>query len=372
MNNMNYKEILLSIYTEAKNNASYRNEINSKTLEHIKILSEKCFTQRGVYTVFITLLIYKIAHPEQDIRNHQTQIENGFSGRTIDTKFITPTLKELGLPSMAESGWLTRSLEQPYPYSLNYEGKIGNKIVKKSFLELIDAIENSSLNPKFTLVELLINIINIQKNNIVTIKPLSSPEKLTISDLINALTTQFSKKYGTFGGSKLPVIAFYAIYEIIINEIGRYEDCTLKPLGSHTASDKTSQSSGDIEVYLENTLFESIEIKLDKPIDANILRIAKEKIIKFNPKRYYILSFIGINKEEQEEIEKIICDVKVIHGCQIVINGVIPTLKYYFRLISDISNFVDSYSNLIQNDSELKPIHKQTWNTLISELENEC
>ncbi len=368
---MNYKKILLLIYAEAKKNTSCRNGISPENLKHIKILSEKCFTQKGVYTVFITLLIYKIAHPKQDIRNHQTQIKNGFSGRTIDTKFITPTLKELGLPSMAESGWLTRSLEQPHSYSLKYKGKIGNKIVKKSFLELINAIENSSLNPKSTLVELLTNIINIQKNNIVAIIPLSSPEKLTISDLISTLTIQFSKKYNTFGGSKLPVIAFYAIYKIIINEIDRYKNCTLKSLGSHTASDKTSKSSGDIEVYLGDTLFESIEIKLDKLIDANILRIAREKIIEFNPKRYYILSFIGTNKDEQEKIEKIICDVKKTHGCQIVINGVIPTLKYYLRLISDISNFVDNYSNLIQNDTELKDIHKQIWNELILELENE-
>jgi DNA (cytosine-5)-methyltransferase 1 len=109
---------------------------------------------------------------------------------------------------MAESGWLTRSLEQPYPYTINYEGKISSKIVKKSFLELLDAIENNLLNPKYALIELFTNIINIQKNNIVIIKPLSNPEKLIISDLINILTIQFTKKYDTFGGSKLPVIAF--------------------------------------------------------------------------------------------------------------------------------------------------------------------
>jgi len=51
--------------------------------------------------------------------------------------FITPTLKELGLPSMAESGWLTRSLEQPYPYTLGYKGKISGKGIKEAFLNLL-------------------------------------------------------------------------------------------------------------------------------------------------------------------------------------------------------------------------------------------
>ncbi len=54
----------------------------------------------------------------------------GFSGRTVDTQFITPVLKKIDLPSMAESGWLTRSLEQPYPYTLDYKGKI-NRIKKQ-------------------------------------------------------------------------------------------------------------------------------------------------------------------------------------------------------------------------------------------------
>ena len=39
------------------------------------------------------------------------ELENGFSGRSFDKKIVTPTLRKLKLPCMAESGWLTRSLE---------------------------------------------------------------------------------------------------------------------------------------------------------------------------------------------------------------------------------------------------------------------
>lgn len=131
---MNYDKLLTQIHTEATTTKNfYVEKLNSQTLENITTIAQKSFNQKGVFTVFVTLSIYKIVHSKQDIRNHQTQIKNGFSGRSIDTKYITPTLKKLGLPSMAESGWLTRSLEQPYPYDLNYEGKISNKAVKKSF-----------------------------------------------------------------------------------------------------------------------------------------------------------------------------------------------------------------------------------------------
>lgn len=142
-------------------------------------------------------------------------------------------------------------------------------------------------------------------------------------------------------------------------------------LGSHTASDRTSKSSGDIEVYKNEVLFEAVEIKLDKQIDANMLRIAREKIIRFNPKRYYILSYNEISQKEKITIEKIILEVKKEHGCQIVINGIIPTLKYYMRLISDLNDFLNIYSKLIQDDKELKATHKHKWNEIIKELQNE-
>ncbi|MDQ7046844.1 MAG: DNA cytosine methyltransferase, partial [Sulfurovum sp.] len=128
-----YAKLLTQIHTEATKRNSYVKKLNAQTLENITIISQNSFNQKGVFTVFVTLGIYKIVHPTQDIRNHQTQIQDGFSGRSVDTKYITPILKKLGLPSMAESGWLTRSLEQPYPYNLDYEGKISNKAVKKAF-----------------------------------------------------------------------------------------------------------------------------------------------------------------------------------------------------------------------------------------------
>jgi len=366
---MNYKETLLAIYDSALNNNTSLIKISPTDLENIKILTKNCFSQKGVYTVFVTLSIYKIHHPKQDIRNHQTQISGGFSGRSIDTQYITPTLKALGLPSMAESGWLTRSLEQSFPYTLNYNGKISNKHVKQAFLTLIDSLESKNADPKIILVELFSQIITLQKENKIVIYPLKSPEKLTISKIIHVLDKHFSFKYQKFGGSKLPVIAFYAIYQIIIEEVSRYSHCRLKPIGSHTASDRTSKTSGDIEIFKNDSLFEAVEIKLDKAIDANILRIAKEKIIRYNPSRYYIFSYVDIDKNKIDSINTIIEDVKESHGCQIVINGIMPTLKYYLRLISNLEDFLNNYSSSVQNDSELKTIHKQKWNELILELQ---
>ena len=194
---------------------------------------------------------------------------------------------------------------------------------------------------------------------------------MTISKLVQILDKQFSFKYQVSGGSKLPVLAFHSIYQLIIKEIGRYKNSILKPLGSHTACDKSSKSAGDIEIFKEDLLYEAIEIKLDKQIDSQIIRVVKEKIEKFNPTRYYVLSYYEIKNEDKDEIQTIIDEVKNIHGCQIVANGLLNTLKYYFRLIENLDDFINIYSDLIQKDKELKIEHKIKWSELIGELNHE-
>lgn len=95
---MDYSKLLKNIYNEALNKKDYSHNLKEPILNNIKVISKKAFNQKGVFTVLITLLIYKIKHPKQDIRFHQVGLKNGFSGRNIDTKYITPTLKEIGLP----------------------------------------------------------------------------------------------------------------------------------------------------------------------------------------------------------------------------------------------------------------------------------
>lgn len=362
---MNHREKLLEIYHQCLENDSC-NDLPLEIVNHITQIADNCLTQKGVYTVLITLIVHKILYPQQDIRYHQSQMRGGFSGRTIDTQYITPTLKEIGLPAMAESGWLTRSLEQPHPYTLDYQGKISNRVVKDSFLNLIDFAEN---NPQFCstiLSNLLKQVCEIVVKNQISIIPIKGKKVLNIKKLISILSNHFSYPYHVRGGSKLPVLAFYAIYQELIKEVDRYKTCTLKPLGSHTSSDRTSNSSGDIEVLNQNQqVFETLEIKLGKVIDLQMLRIAKEKISQFHPQRYCIFSTAEIKTSEIEQINQEIDIISRSTNCQIIINGVLPTLEYYLRLINSIENFINSYSSLLEKDREVKLIHKEKWNELL-------
>ena len=199
---------------------------------------------------------------------------------------------------------------------------------------------------------------------------LNNPEKFDIITIVNCLDYHFNFNYKTHGASKLPVLAFYAIYQQLIQEFERYKSCTLNPLGSHTASDRTSKTAGDIEILgNKKTLIEVIEIKHGKPIDLQIIRIAKDKIIKFNPRRYCVFSSANIQVEQSELIEQEIKNIREIHGCQIIINGIIPTLKYYLRLLTSVETFINNYSTLVESDPELQLIHKIKWNEILSQLE---
>jgi DNA (cytosine-5)-methyltransferase 1 len=373
---MTHKEKLLEIY----NNLSISNRtlgdilssssLNSFQEESLKIIGDKIESQKGVYTVVITLSVHKILYPSQDIRYHQVSLQNGFSGRTIDTQYITPTLKELNLPSMSESGWLTRSLEQPYPYTKNYNGKISNPKVRSSFLDIVEVIQELSSGPIITLQYLLSKSIEIREKNKISLEPLTNPEKVTIVELISGLTEYFNKNYHTSGGSKLPVITFFSIYQILMKEVKRYEDCVLEDLGFHTTSDRTSKSSGDIEVKdMSGNVFESLEIKHDIEIDSHIIRRVREKILKFNPKRYYVLSSGGIKQEDYDEIMEISNELRNSHGCQLIINGLIPTLKYYFRLLDDLNTFIIRFNHNIISDKEIKLIHKKSWEEIYYQIQ---
>ncbi|WP_242056534.1 MULTISPECIES: hypothetical protein [unclassified Nostoc] len=287
-------------------------------------------------------------------------------------KYITPTLTELGLPAMKEAGWLTRTLELPYPYTLQYEGRITPKSLKKAFLNILDFVQQNPEKAEYIL-KFLLKLINLNKDkNIVEIIKLTNHEKLNIKSVIDALEEHFNYKYKTLGGSKLPVIAFYAIYQILIREISRYSSCKLGKLGSHTASDRTSRTAGDIEIFDQNNhLVEAIEIKHGQEIILHIVYRAREKIIKYNPGRYYIFASKGIKQSEGEEINNLITQISSEHGCQVILNGIIPTIKYYLRLIESITDFIEGYSQLIASDNELQKIHKEKWNEILGRLMND-
>jgi len=145
-----YKKILSKIFEEAKeiygkkDNSIFK-ELTEENIEWLKVIVDNVENQKSIIAVLITSLLKKVVSPNQDIRLHRKEFEGGYSGRSLDTHVTTPWLK-YHFPRFApkESGWLTRSIEQPHPFNKEFPGKIRNEKVKEAFLSILDSIESES------------------------------------------------------------------------------------------------------------------------------------------------------------------------------------------------------------------------------------
>lgn len=363
-------EFLEKIYSEAMTTIGSKETITSKLPKNDRDLLDSVLKYseqaKACLAVIMTSLTFKHFNPNQDIRKHQASISGGYAGRTYDQKNITPFLKIHKFPAMQSgSGWLTRSFEQKMPFNKDFTGAISPKDLKIVFLDIVDNIEKGINCEEY--LDYLIQGLIIQRNR-QTID-LAKPTTLSISSILNLLEKHFGSTYKAEGASRLPVLAIYAAYECLINETKRFENKQLLPLENHTSSDKSSGRIGDIDILDEkNREFEAVEVKYGIPITLQILQDARSKFQTTPVDRYYILSTADSTREEWVKIEDEVKSIKNVHGCQVIVNGIMPTLKYYLRLLTNTFEFIENYVNLLEIDTSLKYEHKEKWNKLISEM----
>ena len=239
-------------------------------------------------------------------------MEGGYSGRSFDTKYITPFLKRKRFAAaMKESGWLTRSLEQNLPYDLDYPGRINGKKVKKAFLGILNDIENSKDNKlpeKYLITLFKMSLDEKAKRAIVLVNTIEKESKYSIDQIIKLLHKHFYYKYKSRGASILPVLALYSVYECIVSELKRFDGKELEKLGSHHSSDRSSGAKGDIEVIYSDSgeVYESVEVKFDIPVNKYMVMDVYKKISNSSVQRYYILSTESVVDTDIEEVHNMI------------------------------------------------------------------
>lgn len=385
-NNKHINQILEKFYKAAikeikrDNGEIFLKKLNDNQRNWLFRIVSNAESFKAIVNVLTTSLVKKIENSKQDIRYHKNELKGGYSGRTFDTKFITPFFKKY-FPrfSMKESGWLTRSIEQPHPFTVKFPGKIRNKDVKQAFLQILYDVEENKSGPENYLIALLILLareIN-RSNSLLSKHKLNFQKKnLTINLIIENLKEHFFTKYKNAGASRLPVIAIYSIYEILLGDIAKYKGKKLLPLKSHVASDIKAKEIGDVEIIdgKRKSIFEGVEIKHGIPIDFLIVRDAYEKIKDIPIERYYILTTAepNIKKGEGKKVLQLVNEIRKNHGCEIVVNGLIPSLKYYLRLVRNLDEFMARYSKNIKIEASVSTVikleHLEKWNETIKEL----
>ncbi len=367
-------EVMEAAYERAKGKPlkTLLSGLPSEYVQDLRIIVDNAETQKAVLGVTLTSLVYKIYEPKQDIRKHQEGMKGGYSGRTFDTKYVTPFLKSK-FPhfAMAESAWLTRSLEQPRPFNLNFPGKIRNKILKSAFLNTLDRVQTEGNLASKLLAALMGLMLEAAAKDNALFAKVQLTSGVTIAKILDVITQHIRYDYGrgVVGTARLPVLAVYSVYNLLMSDVKRYSGKILMPLESHTSPDSRSKSLGDIDVNnADSSCFESVEIKHNKPITADMVGVVYRKIKDTSIDRYYILTTSKPNFNDYESVMREIEKYKRVHPCQIIVNGVIPSLKYYMRLMSNPQGIVDEYTKWLEFEfhraSGIKREHLRVWREL--------
>lgn len=313
-------------------------------------------------TNIVTALAIKSAYPEIDTRFHMARIQKPqkhFSHRPVSEKVVYPWLNRNKFDG-AKSGWQTRVFERPRPYMLDYDEAIS--AVKDEFLYIYNAIEVDSESAENALTSLLHGqILRREAKKINLIQPKISD----IATIIDHFSRHFFADYSAKGASRLPVLALHSLYKLIMPELRRFEGFDLADLELHSAADAQTGATGDIEIKKDDgSVFEAIEVKHDQVVNRDMIEVAAQKLIDRSVDRYYILTTSDSCSPSDSVIAKIE-EVQDSIGCQMIVNGVLPTMKYYLRLVYDPSKIFLFYTDSLKSDKDIGFEHRERWNKII-------
>ena len=119
----------------------------------------------------------------------------------------------------------------------------------------------------------------------------------------------------------------------------------------------------NIEMSEDGSIFEAVEVKHMIPISKEIIDSAKQKIRGSQVDRYYILTTHQQHEPSKEVIDEVE-NVKRLLGCQMIVNGVIPSLKYYLRLLTNPGSVLPYYAKELEADTAIGFEHRDIWNKI--------
>lgn len=343
-------------------------ELSERFLDALEGMSRASTSASTGFTNIITSLAIKSARPDLDIRNHQVQIGAPFSFRNISETVVYPWLISNRFEG-AKSGWQTRTFERPKPYTMGFDENI-TAIIKVPFLTCYDEVEEQGQDAFEGLTYLVSRQIQIREGKKADLAAFARDysELNNIAHIIHLFNNHFSHKYKSKGASRLPVLSIYAIYSVMVEQVGRYSGKTLLPLQSHSAADERTGAVGDIEVAREDeTIFEALEIKHNIAVTELLIDECARKVegLEYKVDRYYILTTHPDCRPTKRMYERM-QEIEERTGCQIVVNGVLPTMQYYLRLLTEPSLVFPVYLELLTDEPAIGHEHRVTWNMILT------
>ena len=161
-----------------------------------KILVDLTNLDNAARGVALTLIAYKAIFPDQDIRAHKSEHENGFSARTIDTKVTVPFLMAKSLPRNVETHWLSQTFSFAGPYVRGSTLRTAPKAAGSLLIDAVNLVQENG-SPEYAraaVVLMLAQRIQIRNREGVV---LTRPKDLSIEAVANLIARHITQKYNT-------------------------------------------------------------------------------------------------------------------------------------------------------------------------------
>ena len=106
-----------------------------------------------------------------------------------------------------------------------------------------------------------------------------------------------------------------------------------------------------------------------------LVRDAYDKFRAHSLRRYYLLTTAepNIAPGNADEIAALCASIRREHGCEVIVNGLVASLKYYLRLAGRPGAFLENYTRALENEyatwSDIKETHREKWRELLTTID---
>ncbi len=325
--------------------ATFLSALSSTHKDALEKVVESLSAQEGraLVDILILQLTIKAIASEQDVRLHkankgsedgskQRKKENqtasrtrfswaeGISMRNLDRVYIVPILREYGLLRMNPDGaFMTRSFSENYPYSQFYKAEIIG--AKRRWLEIIDALEDDSLNAENALLYILDLLWksseNFQALTVETTKKLntrlSKQSRISIEDVTAIIKQHIDESQAP---ARLLEIAIHTLLQALEDADGDLGG-TLKPLMAMRNANQKNKNIGDVEVTYGTAIVEAWDAKYGVMYLGDDINALEDKFVGHNVSELVFGYVVYPEKRQYPEIDRKIALLEEEYGIEV-------------------------------------------------------
>jgi len=227
---------------------------------------------RALIGLSVMQLCVKAIAPDQNIRLHKGSVNRasfswveGISMRTLDKKYVTPTLRKHGLLRLNADGFMmTRSLAENYPYTHLYKANLRGARVE--WLALVEEVEEKNTSAPETLKYLLSRLINAASDFSSEADSLLTEARKVVDKCVDRntpISVLLQHSENSDYAARLLEINMHALMQAAV-ESGAFGDLEVKPLSQMRSANKKHGNIGDIELLEDGQIVESWDAKYGK------------------------------------------------------------------------------------------------------------